>query len=59
MSAISASGKMTWKAKEFIALISFKKDMKPLKETSLRFGEILHYVGNKCLGLSNFHMAAL
>jgi hypothetical protein len=35
--------------------ISIKNGMKPLKETSLRFGEILHYVRNKYLGrLSKF-----
>jgi hypothetical protein len=43
---------------EYIALISMKNGMKTLRETSLRLGEILHYVHNKCLGLSNLHLAA-
>ena len=46
------------KITEFIALISVKNGMKPLKKTLRSFREILQYVRDECLGLLNLHMAA-
>ena len=43
---------------EYIALISIENGMKSLREMLLILGEKLHYVRNKCMGLSNLHMAA-
>ncbi len=43
---------------EFIALISVENGMKPLKNSSHRFREMLHYVRDKCFGLLSLHMAA-
>jgi len=49
-----------WKMKitEFVALLSVKNGMKPLKKMLCSFREILQYVRDECLGLSNLHMAA-
>ena len=46
------------KITESIALIIAKNGMKPLKKMLRSFREILQYVRDECLGLSNLHMAA-